>query len=91
MCAEVEMQTNNKAYWFRLDENGEFVGGISKFLVERKDAVIEALGLKPGDFVGLTAGKKFKVIDDCSVSVIVPYDEDAKEMYIIIEGEEDKE
>ena len=28
----------------------------------------------------LTAGKKFKVIDDCSVSVIVPYDEDAKEM-----------
>ena len=58
MCAEVEMQTNNKAYWFRLDENGEFVGGISKFLVERKDAVIEALGLKPGDFVGLTAGKK---------------------------------
>lgn len=58
MCAEVEMQTNNKAYWFRLDENGEFVGGISKFLADRKEAVIEALGLKPGDFVGLTAGKK---------------------------------
>ena len=58
MCADVEMQSNNKAFWFRLDENGEFVGGISKFLVERKEAVIEALGLKPGDFVGLTAGKK---------------------------------
>jgi aspartyl-tRNA synthetase len=58
MCADVEMQANNKAFWFRVDENGEFVGGISKFLVERKDAVIAALGLKPGDFVGLTAGKK---------------------------------
>ena len=42
----------------KLDENGEFVGGISKFLQERKEKVIEALGLKPGDFIGLTAGKK---------------------------------
>ena len=58
ICAEVEVQTANKAYWFKLDENGEFVGGISKFLQERKDKVIEALGLKPGDFIGLTAGKK---------------------------------
>ena len=58
ICAEVEVQTDNKAYWFKLDENGEFVGGISKFLQERKEKVIEALGLKPGDFIGLTAGKK---------------------------------
>jgi len=58
ICAEVEMQTGNKAFWFRLDENGELVGGISKFLTERKEAVIEALSLQPGDFVGLAAGKK---------------------------------
>ena len=58
ICAEVEVQTANNAYWFKLDENGEFVGGISKFLQERKEKVIEALGLKPGDFIGLTAGKK---------------------------------
>lgn len=58
MCADVEVQTGNKAYWFRLDENGELVGGISKFLADRKDAVVAALSLKPGDFVGLTAGKK---------------------------------
>ena len=57
ICADVEVATANKAYWFKLDENGELVGGISKFLQERKEAVIEALGLKPGDFVGLTAGK----------------------------------
>ena len=58
ICAEVEVQTANKAYWFKLDENGEFVGGISKFLQERKETVIAARGLKPGDFIGLTAGKK---------------------------------
>ena len=60
ICAEVEVQTAKKAYWFRLDENGELVGGISKFLQDRKDAVIEALGLTKGCFVGLTAGKKLE-------------------------------
>lgn len=58
ICAEVEVQTANKAFWFKLDENGELAGGIAKFLQDRKEAVIAALGLKPGDFVGLTAGKK---------------------------------
>ena len=58
ICAEVEVQTANKAFWFKLDENGELVGGIAKFLQDRKEAVIAALGLKPGDFVGLTAGNK---------------------------------
>ena len=58
ICAEVEVQTANKAFWFKMDENGELVGGISKFLQDRKDSVVNALGLKPGDFVGLTAGKK---------------------------------
>ena len=58
ICAEVEVQTANKAFWFKLDENGELVGGIAKFLQDRKEAVNAALGLKPGDFVGLTAGKK---------------------------------
>ena len=58
LCADVEVQSGNKAYWFRVDANGDFVGGISKFLQERKAEVIEALGLKPGDFIGLSAGKK---------------------------------
>ena len=53
----MEVQTGNKAYWFRLDENGELVGGISKFLQENKQAVIDTLGLKPNTFVGLSAGK----------------------------------
>lgn len=58
LCTDVEVQAGNKAYWFRLDENGELVGGISKFVSEHKDAVVAALGLRPGCFVGLTAGKK---------------------------------
>ena len=58
LCADVEVQAGEKAYWFRLDEKGELVGGISKFVAEKKDEVVAKLGLKPGCFVGLTAGKK---------------------------------
>jgi aspartyl-tRNA synthetase len=58
LCTDVEVQSGNKAYWFRLDDKGELVGGISKFVAERKEQVVEALGLTPGCFVGLTAGKK---------------------------------
>ncbi len=56
LCNEVEVQSGQKAYWFRLDDKGEIVGGIAKFLQENKAAVIEALGLTPNSFVGLTAG-----------------------------------
>ncbi len=58
LCADVEVQSGNKAYWFKVDENGVLTGGISKFLQEHAEAVKEALGLKPGDFVGVCAGKK---------------------------------
>ena len=58
ICADVEVATANKAYWFKVDENGEITGGIAKFLQNIKEQVINTLGLKPGDFVGLTAGKK---------------------------------
>ena len=57
LCADVEVQAGEKAYWFRYDENGEIVGGIAKFVQPIKDAVVEALGLEKGCFVGLTAGK----------------------------------
>ncbi len=57
LCADAEMLSGGKAYWFRLDENGELVGGISKFVAEHKDAVVEKLGLTKGCFVALAAGK----------------------------------
>ncbi len=58
LCADVEVQAGAKPYWFKLDEKGELAGGVAKFLADRKDAVVEALGLKPGCLVGVTAGKK---------------------------------
>ena len=58
LCADVEVQAGEKAYWFRYDENGEIVGGISKFVQPLKEAAVEKLGLQPGCFVGLAAGKK---------------------------------
>ena len=58
ICADVEGATAKKAYLFKVDENGEITGGIAKFLQNIKEQVINTLGLKPGDFVGLTAGKK---------------------------------
>ena len=54
---DVEVQSGNKAYWFRMDENGELVGGISKFVAPIKDAVVSALSLKAGDLVVLSSGK----------------------------------
>ena len=58
LCADVEVQAGNKPYWFKLDENGELAGGVAKFLADRKDALVQALDLKPGCLVGVAAGKK---------------------------------
>ena len=56
MLAEVEVITGQKTYWFKMDENREFVGGISKFVQDRKEEIINAMQLRPGDFVALCAG-----------------------------------
>ena len=58
LCADVEVQSGQKAYWFRLDEKMELVGGISKFLGDCGEALKEKLALKPGSFVCMAAGKK---------------------------------
>ena len=58
LCTDVEVQAGEKAYWFRYDENQEIVGGIAKFVQPLKEQAVSVLGLTPGCFVGLTAGKK---------------------------------
>ena len=58
LVAETEVIAGSKPMWFKLGEDGELSGGIAKFLADRKDAIVEALGLTPGSFVGVTAGKK---------------------------------
>ena len=58
LLADVEVQTGNKACWFKVDETGALTGGISKFLGDCAPALTEKLGLKPGSFVCMAAGKK---------------------------------
>ena len=58
LCADVEVQSGSKPYWFKMDEQGQLAGGIAKFLSGCKDALVQQLGLEPGCFVGVTAGKK---------------------------------
>lgn len=58
LCADVEVKSGNKVYWFKVDENDNYVGGISKFLAESKADIDTFLDLKPGCFVGITAGNK---------------------------------
>ena len=67
LCADVEVQAGAKPYWFRLDEKGELVGGVSKFLADRKDAVVEALGITPGCLVGVAAGKHDQALKTAGV------------------------
>ena len=54
--SDVEVVSGGRPYWFRLDENGEIVGGIAKFVSPIKEQVISALGLKANTFVALSAG-----------------------------------
>ena len=58
LLSDVEVQTGNKACWVRVDEAGNLTGGISKFLGDCKEALVERLHLKPGSFVCMAAGKK---------------------------------
>ena len=58
LLADVEVQTGNKACWVKVDENGSLTGGVSKFLTEKTEALTARLGLKPGSFVCMAAGKK---------------------------------
>ena len=58
LLADVEVQTGNKACWFKVDDTGALTGGISKFLGDCAGALTEKLNLKPGSFVCMAAGKK---------------------------------
>ena len=57
LVEDVFAKLENKIYWFKVDENGNLVGGVSKFLQDKK-AEIDKLGLKPNTFVGLACGEK---------------------------------
>ena len=58
LCADVEVQAGSKPFWFKVDENGAFTGGVAKFLTDRAESLTAALDLKPGCLVGIAAGQK---------------------------------
>ena len=58
LCADVEVQAGSKPYWFKVEADGTFAGGIAKFVQPHREAVTAALGLKPGCFVGVSAGRR---------------------------------
>ncbi len=64
LCADVEVQAGQKPYWFRVDEKGEIVGGIAKF-VNGDPALAEKvkaeLALENDTLVLLCAGTKTQV------------------------------
>ena len=56
--ADVEVGSGSKPYWFKVEADGSFAGGVAKFMTPHHDAVVEALGLTPGTLIGIAAGKK---------------------------------
>ncbi len=58
LLSDVEVQTGNKACWFKVDDTGAITGGISKFLGDCGEQLKARLNLKPGSFVCMAAGKK---------------------------------
>ena len=58
LLADCEVQAGVKSYWFKVDESGAIAGGVAKFMQEKKDALTEALGLRPNTLVVLSCGKK---------------------------------
>lgn len=69
LCADVEVISGSKPYWFRFDENQEMVGGIAKFLQDRKENLISQLKLKPGAFVAVSAGDRNAALKTAGVVI----------------------
>ena len=57
ICADTEVISGNKVYWFKVDEKGDIAGGIAKFLQDRKERVVQELKLEKNTLVAISAGK----------------------------------
>ena len=57
LVEDVFTQLEKRVYWFKIDENGNLVGGVSKFLQDKKSE-IDKLNLKPNTFICLASGEK---------------------------------
>ena len=69
LCADAEVISGNKAFWFKMDEQGELTGGIAKFLQEKKAQIISALNLTPNTFVALSSGSRAAALKTAGVLI----------------------
>jgi aspartyl-tRNA synthetase len=58
LTEKMKLNGASSMYWFKLDEKGELQGGITKFAVDCKDALVDRLGITAGAFVALVAEDK---------------------------------
>ena len=56
LLTDCEVQSGQKGYWFKVDEQGEIAGGVAKFI--DKDAIAKKFELKPNMLVVLAAGEQ---------------------------------
>ena len=56
LLGDCEVQSGSKAYWFKMDENGQLAGGIAKFITGIQEQLTQALDLKPNTLVLVAAG-----------------------------------
>ena len=56
LLGDCEVQSGSKAYWFKMDENGQLAGGITKFVTGIQEQLTQALDLKPNTLVLVAAG-----------------------------------
>ncbi len=56
ILTECDVQSGAKGYWFKVDETGNIVGGIAKFLADKKEALAEKINLAPNTLVVLAGG-----------------------------------
>ncbi len=67
LCADVEVQSGSKPYWFKVEADGSFAGGVAKFLQPHAQQITEALGLAPGCLIGVAAGKRTAAVKTAGV------------------------
>ena len=56
LLGDCEVQSGSKAYWFKMDENGQLAGGIAKFVTGIQEQLTQALDLKPNTLGLVAAG-----------------------------------
>ena len=56
LLGDCEVQSGSKAYWFKMDENGQLAGGIAKFVTGIQEQLTQAMDLKPNTLVLVAAG-----------------------------------